>query len=164
MPQGNPPSALGDDELTAVRRAFDAAYQRMCECVKPEELRDELSNMLQHHYRLSELRKSRWKAANVNFTNRDFAVRVSQVPGALGASWMRSYDTHDIAELSKQADVYSNEYTAMYGVLVWKLVGSMPFIIVPSDPAPYTDYKANLENRPVLDSMRAAFDGLAALP
>jgi hypothetical protein len=60
--------------------------------------------------------------------------------------------------------VYSNVYTAMYGVLVWKLAADMPFINVPTDPAPYADYRANLENRPVLDSMRAAFDGLVVLP
>jgi hypothetical protein len=164
MSQGNPTSAPADEELTAVRRAFDAAYQRMVECAKPEELRDELSNMLQHHYRLSELRKTRWKAANQNFTNRDFEARVCQVPGTLGARWIRTYDTHDIAKLSDQADVYSNVYTAMYGVLVWKLAADMPFINVPTDPAPYADYRANLENRPVLDSMRAAFDGLVVLP
>jgi hypothetical protein len=161
MTQGMSSSA--DAELTAVRRAFDAAYQRMCECTEPEELRDELSNMLQHYYRLTELRKTRWKAVSQNFTNRDFDARVSQVPGALGARWIRTYDTHDIANVSDQADVYSNVYTAMYGVPVWKRTADMPFINVPTDPAPYADYKANLEDRPVLDSMRAAFDGLAAL-
>lgn len=41
-------SAPADEELTAARRAFDAAYQRMIERVKPEELRDELGPMLQH--------------------------------------------------------------------------------------------------------------------
>jgi hypothetical protein len=95
MTQGMSSSA--DAELTAVRRAFDAAYQRMCECTEPEELRDELSNMLQHCYRLTELRKTRWKAVSQNFTNRDFDACVSQVPGALGARWIRTYDTHDIA-------------------------------------------------------------------
>jgi hypothetical protein len=52
---------MGDPDLTAVRRPFDAAFLRMCQAENLDLLRDELSNMLHHMYRLSELCRRRWQ-------------------------------------------------------------------------------------------------------
>src|ERR1035437_8196563 len=41
--------------VVRIRRAFDAAFQRMCEAKNPEAAEDELSNLLCQLYRLSEL-------------------------------------------------------------------------------------------------------------
>src|SRR5258706_3900876 len=102
-----------------------------------DQLNDELSNMLHHIYRLGELRRRRWKASNQNFTNADFTARVQGVPGALGALWIRGYDTHEVATLSDLRDVYPGVYTAIYGVLVWMPASAMPFIAVPNEIARY---------------------------
>jgi hypothetical protein len=152
-----------DPELTSVRRAFDAALQRMCEATDVDTLQDELSNMLHHMYRLGELRKRRWEAGNQKFTDSDFTKRVTQVSGALGALWIRNYDTHQIARISRLADMYSNFYTEMYGILSWQPVTAMPFIKIPNAIDRYTDYCSNLEDKPVLDTLRKAFDDLAGL-
>jgi hypothetical protein len=155
---------MSDPELTAVQRPFDAAFSRMCRAGDVDLLRDELSNMLQHMYRLSELCSRRWqlKRDPAGFN----AKVVNVVPGALGAIWIRRYDTHEIAEVSTTADIYSDSYTDLYGVLVWKRLAAMPFIAKPDNRsanlARYNDYQG-LENKPVLDTMRRAFDGLAAL-
>lgn len=157
-------STSTDAEMTAVRRAFDTAYRRMLECTVPDELPDELSNMLHHFYRFGELRKRRWKATIPGFVNRDFGPRVAQVPGALGALWIRCYDTHEIAKLSDLKDVYARVYPAIYRVLVWKPAEAMPFISPPEDRGPYTDYNEHLANKVAFDTLREAFDGLAVLP
>jgi len=162
MSQGSNAPTL-DPELTAVRRAFDAAFQRMCEVTDRDELRDELSNLLHHLYRLGELRSRRWGTNGQKLAEGDFNARVTQVPGVLGALWIRSYDTHEIATVSKFKDVYSGFYTKMYGVLVWQCIGYMPFVKLPKPADRYVDYQSNLENKPVLDTLRSAFDGLAAL-
>jgi hypothetical protein len=151
---------MSDPELTAVQRPFDAAFARMCRAGDIDLAIDELSNMLHHMYRLGELCGRRWQVTASGFN----ANVVNVVPGALGAIWIRSYDTHEIAEVSTIGGVYSGFYTALYGVLVWKPVAAMRFVSKPSKGsvvARYQDYQRHLENKPVLDTMRRAFDGLA---
>lgn len=157
-------SAPADPELAAVRRAFDAAYRRMVGCSSSEELPDELSNMLHHLYRLGELRKRRWKATFHGFTEKDFIARVGQAHGALGAIWIRTFDTHEIATVADIGDKYAHVYTAIYGVLVWRQPAAMPFLIMPNEIARFNDYQAHLADQVVLTTLRAAFDGLTALP
>ena len=136
----------------------------MLERTSLEELPDELCNMLQHSCRLGELRKRRWRAAGPTFTEKVFITRVLQVPGALGARWIRTYDTHEIATVSRAADVYASVYTAMYGVLVWKPIADMPFVNEPAGSDQAKDYQAHLADKVTFDTLRAAFYGLAALP
>jgi len=124
-------------------------------------LRDELSNMLHHMYRLSELCRRRWQVTRSGLN----AKVVDVVPGALGAIWIRIYDTHQIAEVANIGDVVTDFYTELYGVLAWKPVDAMTFVNKPSEAwgiARYNDYR-DLEKKPVLDTMRRAFDGLATL-
>lgn len=153
-----------NSELTAVRRAFDSAYFRMCLGTNAETLQDELSNALHHMYRLGELRKRQWETNCNDGTTNHFAARVKQVRGALGALWIRAYDTHQIATVSELDAQYSRVHTAMHGVLLWKPASALDCIVMPKDYDRYTDYLAHLAQRPVLDTLRAAFDGLAALP
>ena len=153
---------MSDPELTAVRRPFDAAFLRMRQAGDVDLLRDELSNMLHHLYRLGELCARRWQLKG---NHAGFNARVKVVPGALGAMWIRTYDTHEIASVSTMADLYSDFYSDLYGVAVWKPVAAMPFVSKPSTGwvvARYNDYRG-LENKAVLDTMRRAFDGLASL-
>ncbi len=155
MSQGG--HASPDPELTAVRRAFNAAFQRMREANDTGELQDELSNMLHHMYRLGELCKRRWQINDKGLTK-----KIKHISGALGALWIRCYDTHQLATTAKVENIYASFYPKKYGLLVWETVNAMPFIQKPKDVDRYTDYEW-LQNRPVLDTLRAAFDGLAAM-
>ena len=152
-----------DPQLTDVRRAFDAAFRRMCEATNSGEQRDELSNLLHHLYRLGELRSRRWGTNDRKLSDNDFNAHTSHIPGVLGALWIRGYDTHEIATLAKSKDAYSDFYTKISGILVWQCVIDMPFIKKPRPADRYVDYQLNLENKSVLDSLRFAFDALAAL-
>ena len=136
----------------------------MCKTADADELPDELSNMLHHMYRLGELRRRRWERNQQHLTDRDFTARVKQVPDALGALWIRTYDTHEIMTVSKLKDIHTNFFTEMYRILVWMCIADMPFIKKPNDIDRFIDYQSNLENQPVLDTLRTAFDSLAALP
>jgi hypothetical protein len=49
----------------------------------------------------------------------------------------------------------------MYGVLVWKPLPSLPQST--DKYVPHLDYATELEGKPVLDTMRRAFDALAGL-
>jgi hypothetical protein len=118
-----PSSAMSDPELTAVRRPFDAALLRMCQAGDVDLLRDELSNMLHHMYRLGELCARRWQLKG---DHAGFNAKVAKVAGALGALWIRTFDTHEIASISTTGDVYSDFYTELDGVAVWKPVAAMP--------------------------------------
>jgi hypothetical protein len=64
------------------------------------------------------------------------------------------------------ADLYSDFYSDLFGVPVWKPIAAMPFVNKPKKSsatlARYNDYQ-HLENKPVFDTMRRAFGGLAAL-
>jgi hypothetical protein len=101
---------------------------------------------------------NRWSGLN------DRVVNV--VPGALGAIWIRRYDTHHLFEVADIGAVFSDFYTKMYnGILAWKPVASMDFVEKPDEDwalTRYQDYQG-LENKAVLDTMRRAFDGLASL-
>jgi len=65
--------------------------------------------------------------------------------------------------VAKSKDVHSNFYTNTYGVLVWACIVDMTFVNLPNIANRYVDYQSNLENNPVLDTLRSVFDGLAAL-
>ena len=84
--------------------------------------------------------------------------------GALGAIWIRTFDTHEIATVADIGDKYADVYTAIYGVLVWRQPAAMPFLILPNEIARFNDYQTHLADRVVLKTLRAAFDGLSALP
>jgi hypothetical protein len=155
--------ASGDPETYRIRRAFEAARLRMCQLADPDCLPDELSNMLHHHYRLGELRRRRWRLTNTRTDKKAFDARVQAVPGALGAMWIRSYDTHDAELVVEVGGLFSNYMTNLFGVLVWQPRSALPFT-APDGDGRYRDYDAALDGRPVLDSLSRAFDGLAALP
>jgi hypothetical protein len=152
-----------DGELQVVRRAFEAAFRRECECTDPDRLQDELSNMLHHTYRLGELLARRWKALESDLTKADYTRRLMAVPGALGALWIRCYDTHQVASVTTLSSVYSDVYTALYGVLTWQPLSVMTFINLPKEIQRSDDYQEHLATKPVLDTLKAVFNGMADL-
>jgi len=151
---------MADPELTTVTFAFDKAFKGMCSATSEQELRAELSNLLQHLYRLSELVRHRWKLSRKD-PSLDQRVR-DAAPGALGCMWIRTYDTHDIARVADMADFFSDFFTEMFGGMAWRPLGEMPFAKRDKE-ARCRDYELHLQNRPVLDTTRAAFDGLASI-
>lgn len=145
-----------DSELHAVRYAFDAAFQRICEAHADDDRMAELSNLLHHLYRLREL----W-ARRLGTSFDAAGQRAPQLTAARAASWARTFDTHQLYTLGSLRDAYSDLYTAAYEALVWKPLSSLP---ATSDKhGRHLDYAAELENKPVLDTLRGAFDAMAGM-
>jgi hypothetical protein len=151
-----------DPELHAVRHAFGAAFLRMCQAETEDALAAELSNLLHHLFRLRELCVRRLGPGFYAT-----AAASSDLRAAMGACWARNFDTHEVyapADVSEDGygDFYSDYYTALYGVVLWKPLAQLPR---QQDPGHHreVDYVAELEGKPVLDTLRRAFDGLAGL-
>jgi hypothetical protein len=134
------PAMPGDPELHTVRYAFDAAFQRMCAATTDDELIAEHSNLLHHLYRLRLLCIRRLPGYDMTEkSNRDLRV-------AAGASWVRNSDTHQLFGTASNQDVYSDYFTARYGVLVWKPLGDLPAQLDRKHHRE-ADYKAELDGK-----------------
>jgi hypothetical protein len=155
------PMPTADPRLDRVRRAFDAAFRRMCAAPTVADLEDELSNLLHQLYRLGEL--CRWRLgtpAGTKLSSQDFGVVLSgsdDLRAARAAMWARRFDTHDLVVVASLAGLFSGFFTEMFGVLAWQPLAQ-------TDPdGRHLDYAAVLEGRPVLDTIRRAFDAMAGL-
>src|SRR5215216_1118795 len=117
-PDPNPGNTMStpDPQLDGIRRAFDTAFRRIISAPTPGDAEDEFSNTLGHLYRLNELGKNRHgKDAWHNKL-----LGSDDLRAARAAIWARTFDVHDVVTVAAMGDVYSDYYTAMYGVLVWK--------------------------------------------
>lgn len=138
-------------ELHVINRAFKAAIFRLAAPDDyPGSKADELSNALHHLHRLGELGRRTFPALG----DRPVAVGA---PGALGAQWIRQYDTHQIAQLAT-ASVMTRRYLRSYG-LVWRHLADMPFIAA-ADTGYAQDYSDHLAGEDVVRTMSGCFDDL----
>jgi hypothetical protein len=116
--------------------------------------------LLHQLYRLGELCRWRLGPAGTKLSSQDFGAVLAgsdDLRAARAAMWARTFDTHDLVVVASLADLYSDFYTDMYGVLAWQPLAQ-------TDPdGRHLDYGAVLEGRPVLDTIRRAFDAMAGL-
>jgi hypothetical protein len=164
--------SVPDPNLDRIRRAFDAAFRRMCAATTQADLEDELSNLLHQLYRLGEL--CRWRLgtppgvsafvpatmAGVKLSPKAFGAVLAgsdDLRAARAAMWARTLDTHHLVPVAAPADLFSDYFTAMFDVLAWQP-------LTQTDPdGRHVDYADVLEGQPVLDTTRRAFDAMAGL-
>lgn len=147
--------------ISVITLGFNEAFDRLAAVSSVDQMEIELTNCLNHHYRLGELCAKRW-AQQGPITKNQIVARQAQAPGAAGALWIRACDVHDLVCPAGLGDSYSDYYTTTYSSLVWEDVAKLP--IYPdtgTGEVKMNDYKANLQGQPVLDTLRSAFDGLA---
>jgi hypothetical protein len=77
--------------------------------------------------------------------------------------WARTFDTHDTVVVASVGDVFSDFWTELWGVLVWKPLASLPEQVDNHGHGRHLDYRDVLQGRAVLDTTRRAFDAMAAL-
>jgi hypothetical protein len=143
------------EPIDRVRFAFDAAFGRMCAATTADELTAELSNMLHHHYRASEERRgARPREAHYRDLTDDPLLHAS-----LALIWVRTFDTHDGLVTAQLDGVYSKFYTELFGVLVW--TQGFAETVRPDGHGRDRLFSQLLEGRPVLDTLRTAFDTLS---
>ena len=145
--------------LQSVRRAFDAAFLRMIQASQVEELEHELSNMLHHMYRVGEIKRSAL-GDDRYYRRLDSSDDLRLARAAL---WARTFDTHDAHVAGEISGLYSNYYTNLYGVLAWVPLSGLPPKARQDRHGRHRVYEERLANRPVLDTMRVAFDALCAV-
>jgi hypothetical protein len=143
--------------VARIRRAFDAAFRRMCAASNVEDGEDELSNLLCQMYRLHELVEKTLGQKDI----RDSLVTTPERRTARAAIWARTFDTHDAAVVADPDDLFSDYFTNLHGVLVWRPADKLPKQVDNYDR--HVDYADYLAGRPVLDTARRAFDALAAM-
>jgi hypothetical protein len=136
----------------------------MCAASTVADLENELSNMLHQLHRLGELPRWRLGPTGTRLSPQAFGAVLAgsdDLRAARAAMWARRFDTHDLVVVASPAGLSSTYYTAMYGVLAWQPLGSLP---EQADPdGRHRDYADMLEGRAVLDMMRRAFDAMAGL-
>lgn len=146
-----------------MRRAFDAAADRLRAARTQPEVEDELSNMLHHLCRLGELCRRRLaKPPAQQLSKKDFDERLRRTDGlraARAAMWMRAADTHDLVavDMATPPDTYGDIYGDVYGAADWKPVTQT------NPHGRHDDYANVLEGRSVLDTTCRALEALAAL-
>jgi hypothetical protein len=85
----------------------------------------------------------------------------SERQAAGGAVWVRTFDTHGAVVVAYMGDSFTDYYTEMYGTLVWRSLTDLP---KKGNAHGHDDeYATQLAGRPVLDTVRRAFDALAAM-
>ena len=147
-----------DPELQTVSFAFDAAFQRFREASADDSWMAELSNMLHHLYRLRELCKTRLVGFEEQIEPQAPALKPER-----GATWARNCDTHLLFRLPSAglAPMYADTYGAGYGELLWRPRIELP--LAPDRHGRDLDYESELEGKVIPDTLRRAFDSLAAL-
>jgi hypothetical protein len=146
-----------DPQLDRIRRPFNAAFYRLCSATTEAEQEDEVSNLLCHLYRLGELGKRRLGAESFY----KMLGGSDDLRAARAAMWARKFDTHDVVVVALPADMDGPGYGALYGASAWKPLASLP---QQTDKyGRHVDYVDVLEYRPVVDTIRRAFDAMSVL-
>ena len=151
------PMSTPDPEFDRIVKAFNDSFQRMCAAPTEADLESELSNVLNHLYRLGELCKRRLSEK----TFHQKMVTSNDLRTARAAMWARAFDAHRAVVVAPLGDAMSDYMTEMVGVAVWAPLANLP---EQTDKyGRHLDYARLLENMPVLDTTRRAFDAMAAL-
>jgi hypothetical protein len=143
------------------KRGFQLALAAACEAEDFDTVEIHVGHAMDEVYRLYELAKT--SPSRAGKKARDEAlVKIDKGKTAGAVVWARKYRVHDSVEVSRSADLYSDCFTKLYGVLAWR---------PRSDFTAEDDngrgwhlfYDTYLEGRPVLDTLQHAAKALEAL-
>jgi hypothetical protein len=150
-----------DPQLDSIRRAFDAATDRLYRAKTMQEAEDEVSNVLNQLYRLGEL--CRWRLGQppgTQLLNKEFHKLLTgsdELRIARAAMWARTFNTHDILmPATTTYDPFGRWMPFLDGTAFAPLAE-------PDNYGRDADYAKFLEGQLVVDTTRRAFAALAAL-
>jgi hypothetical protein len=153
-------SGQPDPQLHTVTYAFEAAFLRICQATNDDALMAELSNALDHLFRLRELAIDR--RTEPVFFGLDRSTQ--ELREARAACWARNFDTHQLFAPVAQANVYPSRYVARYGALVWVPLPSLPRTTDRVSRARrHLDYAEHLDGHELLGTLRRGFEAMARL-
>jgi hypothetical protein len=143
------------------KQGFDLAFAAACEARDFETAESHLGHAIEDMYQLYELAKM--SSSKADRTARDVAlVKVERGQTAAAVVWARKYRFHDCVEVSQVADLFSDYYTNLYGVLAWR--PRCDFTTQDDDGRGWhLFYDTCLQDRPVLDTLQDAAKALEVL-
>ncbi len=143
------------------KRGFYLAFVAACEAGDFETAEIHLGHAMDELYRLYELAKKSSSKADKK-TRDETLVKIDKGETAGAIVWARKYRIHDSMEVSQAADLYSDYYTNLYGVLAWR--PRSDFTTEDDDGRGWhLAYDTYLEGRPVLDTLQDAAKALETL-
>jgi hypothetical protein len=99
------------------KRGLDLAFVAIAEAADFEAAESHLGHTMEDLYRLYELARQPPSTKVL----RDAALEATDDgKTALAMVWGRKFRTHEVVEVSQAADMYSDYYTNLYGVLAWR--------------------------------------------
>lgn len=143
------------------KRGFELALAAACEAEDFDTVEIHVGHAMDEVYRLYELAKT--SPARVDKKTRDEAlVKIDKGKTAAAVVWARKYRVHDSMEVSRAADLYSDYFTKLYGVLAWR---PRSHFTTEDDNGRgwHLFYDAYLEGHPVLDTLQHAVKTLETL-
>jgi hypothetical protein len=144
--------------VTDPKRGFDLAFAAACQAEDFETIEIHLGHAMEDLYRLYELAKKPppSKAA------RDGALaQTDEGRTALAVVWARKFRTHESMELSQAADLFSNYFTNLFGVLAWRPRSEFG-AGEDGDRGWHAFYDTYLDGRSVLDTLQTAVSAIGA--
>ncbi len=147
--------------MTDPKRGFDLAFAALCEAKDFDAAESHLGHAMEDLYRLYELAGGP-PLTKAKRASRDAALEATDVgKTALAIVWARKFRTHEVAEVSQAADLYSGYYTNLYGVLAWR--PRADFTADTDGRDWHRFYDTYLEGRPVLDTLQIAVSAVVAV-
>jgi hypothetical protein len=133
----------------------------MCAAADFEAAEDHLSHALCDFYSLYEQAKLPPSSQKL----RRAALEASPAGrAALAIAWVRKFHTHHLIEVSKAGDLYSDYYTNLYGVLVWRDRADIT-TVEDDEGRRHEFYDDELAGRPTLDTLQKSVTAvIAAIP
>jgi hypothetical protein len=148
-----------DPELDRARRPIGPAFQRLRDAHTDPDFEDELTSLLHHFYRFSELC---WKRLDYpdpgSFYRWLHSSNNPDLRAAGAVTWARNFDTHQLVVMSTPIGTYSDVYTDVYGEPCWK---QRPLFTDKYDR--HDDYRDLLEGRSIRSTLLGAYNALNAL-
>jgi hypothetical protein len=158
---GGPPAVVSQMVESAVpdpKLGFDLAFEALYEAADFPVAEAHLFHAMEDLYNLYELAKQHPSSK----VARDAALEAtSDGKIALAIAWARNFRMHDVAEVSHTGDLFSDYYTNLYGVLVWRRRSD--FTTATDGGGRHLFYDTNLEGRPVLDTLQTAVSAVTAV-
>jgi hypothetical protein len=140
------------------KRAFDRAFADMRAAADFEAAEDHFGHALADVYSLYELAR---KPPSDKAARRTALEASEEGRIALAVAWGRTFNSHELIEVSRDADLFSNYFTELFGVLAWR--PRSDFTTYHDGEDRHEFYDSLLAGKPVLDTLQKAVAALVAI-
>jgi hypothetical protein len=162
MPQTVTPGAdipgMVESAVIDPRQGFEVAFKALCEAADFGTAEIQFFHAMENFYSLYELAKKPPSSP----ASRDAALAATD-EGKIAAAivWARKFRLHESVGVSQTADLFSNYYPNLFGILAWR--PRSDFTSKVDGRGWHNFYDDHLEGRPVLDTLQTAVSAVTAM-